>query len=289
MRPDPSSTPDPSSALELIVPRWQAPSHVRAVTSTRRGGVSRGAFAGLNLGDHVGDDPARVAANRALLREALRLPAEPLWLEQVHGCKVIDGLEAGALRVASGAAGAGVGETSGARCPTADAAVAREPGQVAVVMTADCLPVLLCDDGGAVVAAAHAGWRGLLDGVIEATVAAMRVPADQVHAWLGPAIGPSSFEVGPEVRERFCALSAEAAAGFAAGVDGRWLADLYLLARQRLASIGVQRISGGEYCTFLDQQRFFSYRRDGRSGRMASLIWMEPPSQRPDASARAER
>jgi YfiH family protein len=158
--------------------------------------------------------------------------------------------------------------------------VAREPGRVCVVMTADCLPVLLCDDSGGVVAAAHAGWRGLLDGVIEATVAAMRVPSRQVHAWLGPAIGPTSFEVGSEVRERFCAGSAQAEAGFVAGVGGRWFADLYLLARQRLSSIGVQRISGGEHCTFIDQERFFSYRRDGRTGRMASLIWMESPSRR---------
>ena len=282
---------EPSSALELIVPRWDAPSNVRAVTSTRRGGVSSGEFASLNLGDHVGDEPARVAANRALLREALRLPAEPLWLEQVHGCDVADGWggdrgsgwgagwESGEFRVSSGEALSAGCDTGGGRCPQADAAVAREPGRVCVVMTADCLPVLLCDDSGGVVAAAHAGWRGLLDGVIEATVASMRVAPQQVRAWLGPAIGPASFEVGPEVRERFCAVSAQAEVGFVAGVGGRWLADLYLLARQRLSSVGVQRISGGEHCTFRDQERFFSYRRDGRTGRMASLIWMESPSQ----------
>ena len=290
------------SSLELIKPRWGAPAKVRAVTSTRRGGFSSGDFAALNLANHVGDDPALVAANRALLRESLALPAEPLWLDQVHGCDVAvwgNGAVRDPISEASSAEGEptrqrlvqAVGgnpeRLETVRCdaaeqgadevrrPRADASVVCVPGRVCVVMTADCLPLLFCDDSGDVVAAAHAGWRGLLEGVIEATVAAMQVAPERIHAWLGPAIGPNSFEVGPEVRDRFCDRSAEAEAGFVPGVDGRWLADLYLLARQRLLVIGVQRISGGEHCTFVDRERFFSYRRDGRTGRMASLIWID--------------
>ncbi|HBG94577.1 MAG TPA: peptidoglycan editing factor PgeF [Chromatiaceae bacterium] len=246
----------PTRAIELIRPCWDAPPNVQALTSTRRGGVSAGEFASLNLAGHVADKPEHVAMNRALLCESLSLPTEPVWLTQVHGCRVVD-----------------ITHPSG-RCPTADACVSRQVGQVCAIMTADCLPVLLCDDAGRVVAAAHAGWRGLLHGVIETAVAALGVPPGQVHAWLGPAIGPDAFEVGPEVREQFCAHASQARDAFVAAGSRRWFADLYLLARQRLAALDVERVSGGEHCTFSDQERFFSYRRDGRTGRMASLIWL---------------
>jgi YfiH family protein len=245
-----------------IVPDWDAPANVRALTMTRAGGASTGVYAGLNLGDHVGDEPAAVAQNRAFLRE--RLPAEPLWLKQVHG-----------IAVACADASTGI--------PEADAAVAREPGSVCAVLTADCLPVLLCDRQGTVVAAAHAGWRGLVGGVIEATVAEMRREPAELVAWLGPAIGPQAFEVGEEVRQVFLANDPGANSAFKLRLtphasplaEQKWLADIYQLARRRLAALGVTRISGGEYCTFSDRERFFSYRRDGATGRMATLIWLE--------------
>lgn len=236
-----------------IVPGWPAPANVRALTTTRAGGVSVGRYASLNLGDHVGDDPAAVAQNRAVLRASL--PAEPLWLNQVHGIAV-----------------ARVGEATGV--PEADAAVAREPGAVCAVMTADCLPVLLCDRRGTVVGAAHAGWRGLAAGVIEATVAAMAIDPAGLMAWLGPAIGPQAFEVGDEVRETFMQHDPAAGQAFAPHGEGKWLADIYLLARQRLAALGVTDVFGGDFCTFSDSARFYSYRRDGATGRMATLIWL---------------
>lgn len=245
-----------------IVPDWDAPANVRAMTTTRAGGASAGVYADLNLGDHVGDEPAAVAQNRAFLRE--HLPAEPLWLKQVHG-----------IAVACADASTGI--------PEADAAVAREPGSVCAVMTADCLPVLLCDRQGTVVAAAHAGWRGLAAGVIEAAVAEMRREPAELVAWLGPAIGPQAFEVGEEVRQVFLANNPGANSAFKLRLtphaspltEQKWLADIYQLARRRLAALGVTRISGGEYCTFSDRERFFSYRRDGATGRMATLIWLE--------------
>lgn len=237
-----------------IVPDWPAPAHVKALSTTRAGGVGAAPFDSLNLGTHVGDDPAVVAANRALLRALL--PAEPCWLNQVHGTVVVD------LATAHGV-------------PDADGAVSRKPGAVCVVMTADCLPVLLCDRAGTVVGAAHAGWRGLQGGIIEATVKAMGVPAADIMAWLGPAIGPAAFEVGDEVKAAFVADCPAAAEAFRpAGPAGKWLADLYLLARQRLAALGVVSVSGGDACTCTEPGRFFSYRRDGRTGRMASLVWL---------------
>ena len=237
-----------------IVPAWPAPANVKALSTTRAGGVGTAPFDSLNLGTHVGDDPAVVAANRARLRE--RLPAEPGWLNQVHGTAVVD------LATVCGV-------------PDADGAISRRPGAVCVVMTADCLPVLLCDRAGTVVGAAHAGWRGLQGGVIEATTRAMGVPAGDLMAWLGPAIGPEAFEVGDEVRAAFVADDSAAAAAFRlAGPAGKWLADLYLLARQRLAALGVAGVYGGDACTFTDAARFFSYRREGRTGRMASLVWL---------------
>lgn len=239
---------------DFIVPDWPAPPRVRALQTTRHGGVSCGGYASLNLGDHVGDAAEAVRENRA--RVCASLPAEPLWLRQVHGCAVS---EAGRDRP-------GV---------EADAALARLPGLVCVVMTADCLPVLLCDRSGSVVAAAHAGWRGLCAGVIERTIAAMGVAGPELLAWLGPAIGPAAFEVGEEVRRAFVAVDAAAGAAFVARGGGKWNADLYLLARQRLAACGVGAVYGGEACTFAEAERFFSFRRDGETGRMGTLIWLE--------------
>ncbi len=239
-----------------ITPQWAAPANVRAVCTTRQGGVSDAPFDSLNLGDHVGDNPYMVARNRQLVGEILQLPAEPLWLRQVHGVEVCS------MDTADG-------------YPQADAAVAFAPNQVCVVMTADCLPVLFCDKAGTRIAAAHAGWRGLEAGVLERTVAAMQCEPREVLAWLGPAIGATAFEVGDEVRTAFVQHDATAAQAFqATGQDGKWLADMYLLARQRLNAVGVTAITGGDYCTYSDAERFFSYRRDGQTGRMASLIWM---------------
>jgi YfiH family protein len=248
-------TAEGEAALALIEPDWSLPAGVRARVTTRTGGVSAAPYASLNLGTHVGDDPGAVGVNRARLRRLL--PAEPLWLQQVHGIGVADADVAGAV-------------------PEADAAVARTPGRVCAVLTADCLPVLLCDGAGTVVGAAHAGWRGLADGVIEATLARMAVPPQTVMAWLGPAIGPQAFEVGDEVRARFVGLDAAAAAAFTpARAAGKWMADLFLLARQRLERAGVGNIQGGGVCTHGDPGRFYSYRRDGVTGRFASLIWLE--------------
>ena len=225
----------------------------------RYGGVSTGTYAGFNLGDHVGDDPHAVARNRALLRD--HLPAEPLWLKQVHGTTVA---------CASGACGT----------READAGVARRTNEICVVLTADCLPVLLCDRGGTVVGAAHAGWRGLAAGVIENTLALMGVDPSTLLAWLGPAIGPGAFEVGDEVRTLFLDDNTAAASAFTVHAPGKWLADIYHLARLRLARAGVRQVYGGDFCTFREYERFFSYRRDGKTGRMASLIWINKPFPR---------
>lgn len=242
-------------SLEFIIPEWPAPRGVRALTTTRSGGISSPPYASLNLGDHVGDDPAAVRENRQRLRAALHLAAEPRWLEQVHGTHCCD---------------AGSGQCT----VPADAQYTNQPGVVCAVLTADCLPVLLCDVRGQRVAAVHAGWRGLLHGVIENSVQAMGRDSE-VLAWLGPAIGPTAFEVGPEVREAFLGYDPAAEVAFRVASDGKWLADLYQLARQRLARCGIAQVYGGEYCTYRDTGRFFSYRRDGQTGRMATLIWRE--------------
>jgi len=243
--------------LDWIEPDWDAPAAVRAFATTRDGGLSLDPYAGLNLAQHVGDDPAAVAANRALLRlPPFRLPAEPLWLQQAHGIRV---------RVAEDEAGDQV----------ADAAIARSPGRVCAVLTADCLPVLLCADDASVIGAVHAGWRGLAAGVIESCVSTMAIAPTRLLAWLGPAIGPRAFEVGTDVRDAFCRQDVAATKAFVALGPGKWWCDLYLLARQRLAGLGVQRISGGGWCTYADAQRFYSYRRDGITGRMASCIWLD--------------
>ncbi|HSW12410.1 MAG TPA: peptidoglycan editing factor PgeF [Solimonas sp.] len=238
----------------LIRPDWPAPPRVRAAQTTRIGGFSQGVHAGFNLGTRCGDDPGAVAGNRRLLAETLQLPAEPGWLQQVHG--------AGVVRL----------PVSG--LPEADASIATGPGQVCVAQTADCLPVLFCDDQASVVAAAHAGWRGLAGGVLEATIAALPVPPARLLAWLGPAIGPSAFEVGPEVRQAFVDLDPGAVGCFQPAAPGKFLADLYALARRRLARAGVDRVYGGGLCTHGDAQRFYSFRRDARCGRMASLVWL---------------
>lgn len=241
---------------DVLIPAWPMPPRVRALQTLRTGGRSLPPWDSFNLGDHVGDDPDRVAANRADLRAML--PADPCWLKQVHGTRVVD----------AATVGRGV-------VPEADAAFTREPATVCVVMTADCLPVLFCDRAGTVVAVAHAGWRGLAAGVLEATIAAMGVAPVELQAWLGPAIGPQHFEVGDEVRQIFVAQDGEATAAFLATSRNKWLADLYLLARQRLAACGLSSVYPGEACTFEDPARYFSYRRDGVTGRMASLIWLD--------------
>jgi len=241
----------PSNASPYV--DWPAPARVAALVTTRAGGVSRGPYASLNLATHVGDDAAAVLENRRRLRASL--PAEPAWLNQVHGCDVLRAEE-----VKPDA--------------QADAVYTRGFNTVCAVLTADCLPLLMCDDVGSVVAAAHAGWRGLAGGVIEATVRAMDVAPARLLAWLGPAIGPQAFEVGGEVREAFVAHFAEAVTAFTPRQNGKWSADLYTLARQRLAAQGVARVFGGGECTFSDAQRWYSYRRDGETGRMATMIWL---------------
>lgn len=257
---------NPAALPGLLRPDWAAPAGVHAAFSLRTGGFSQGDWSGLNLGTHVGDDPAAVAGNRRLLRAALELPGEPLWLEQVHGAAVLQ-----------------VGEAwSAALPPRVDAVVTRLAGQVLAIMVADCLPVLFASRDGAVIGAAHAGWRGLAAGVLENALAAMAVPPQQIVAWIGPAIGPQRFEVGGEVREALLAPAAEgrdaAAACFARNAAGRWHCDLARLARLRLQGLGVARVDGGEWCTATDAARFFSHRRDGRSGRMAALLWREAAS-----------
>jgi YfiH family protein len=243
-------------SVGLLYPQWQAPARVRAACTLRTGGVSVAPFASLNLGAHVGDAPDAVAENRRRVRTALALPAEPLWLQQVHGARVAD-------------ADANDDATAG----PADAAIARQSGRVLAILVADCMPVLFASDDGAVIAAAHAGWRGLAGGVLEATVAAMNARPRDLHAWLGPAIGADHFEVGEEVRAALLAHDARAAAAFVRNDRGRWQCDLAALARQRLAALGVTRLSGAGLCTYADAAQCYSYRRDARTGRMAALIW----------------
>lgn len=240
---------------DWIVPDWPAPPGVRSLITTRNGGVSAGAYASFNLGLRNSDDVAAVHANRQQLRAWL--PQEPKWLRQVHGAQVV---------AADGLAG----------MPEADASIARNAGTVCAVMIADCMPVLLCDDAGSVVGIAHAGWRGLSSGVIENAVRETGSPPDRLLAWLGPAIGPEAFEVGSEVRDAFLATDPAAAEAFQPHHAGKWLADLFKLARQRLARCGVRQVFGGGLCTHRDPARFYSYRREPVTGRMAALIWLEP-------------
>jgi YfiH family protein len=252
---------------DFIVPDWtNVPANVGALSTLRQGGVSRAPYddgaggGGLNLGTHVGDRPEDVRQNRALLRALL--PAEPAWLSQVHGITVLD-----ADKVSN--------------APEADACISTRPGTVCVIQTADCLPVLLCDAGGRVIGAAHAGWRGLAAGVLENTVARMRTAgAGQILAWLGPAIGPGRFEVGQDVQSAFVERYGDSVDTWPAfspieGQPGKYLADIYRLASMALNRIGVDRIYGGGLCTVADHRRFYSYRRDKTTGRMASLIWLK--------------
>jgi hypothetical protein len=243
-----------------IIPDWPAPPNVRALQTTRAGGVSSAPYASLNLGSHVGDVPLAVARNRMFLNGLL--PAEPVWLEQVHGQVVANA------------------DTADCR-PSADASVARHRASVCVVMTADCLPILLCDRQGTVVAAVHAGWKGLAAGVVEATVSAMKIEGQQLMAWFGPAISQSAFEVGAEVRELFVAADPASDAAFIprGGTHQhavqKFHADLYALARLRLNALGITRIYGGDRCTYREGEQFFSFRRDGETGRMGTFIWIE--------------
>lgn len=244
------------SELNFITPNWPAPANVKALQTTRNGGFSHAPYTSLNLGAHVNDDALAVAKNRQLL--SAYLPSEPVWVNQVHGIEVIDAAQSTCLQ-------------------NADASFTTQNNVVCVTMTADCLPVLLCDKAGTVVAAVHAGWRGLCDGAIEAAVNQLPVEKSAILAWLGPAIGASAFEVGGEVRAQFMAKDAKAESAFKAHGD-KWLGDIYALARQRLNNIGVTQIYGGginaDFCTYTDEARFFSFRRDNVTGRMASLIWL---------------
>jgi YfiH family protein len=244
------------SQLNFITPNWPAPANVKALQTTRVGGVSVVPYASLNLGDHVNDDGNTVAHNRQLLSPYL--PSEPVWVNQVHGIEVIDAANSGCLE-------------------NADASFTTKNNVVCVTMTADCLPVLLCDTHGTVVAAVHAGWRGLCDGVIESAIGKMPVQASHILAWLGPAIGPNAFEVGDDVREQFIQKDSQAASAFKPQGD-KWLCDMYSIAKQRLNNMGVTKIYGGsineDFCTYTDEARFFSFRRNNVTGRMASLIWL---------------
>jgi YfiH family protein len=255
----------------LIAPDWPAPRRVRAAFTLRTGGVSAAPYDSLNMGAAIGDSPEAVAENRRLVSAALRLPAEPVWLEQVHGTHVV--VLGGTAGLAGGAAG--VGAIADGAVPQGDASVAWGPGRVCAIRVADCMPVLFAARDGAVVGAAHAGWRGLAGGVLEATVGRMGVPASQLIAWMGPAIGQANFEVGEDVRLAFTGADPEAASAFLPNARGRWQCDLYALARRRLAAIGVSGVYGGGWCTFADSKQFFSYRRNSQCGRMAALIWMD--------------
>jgi YfiH family protein len=241
---------------ELITPCWPAPPGVKAVCSTREGGYSVQPYHSLNLGAHVGDNPESVKHNRLQFQHMGTMPSQPVWLEQVHGTRCL---------TLTHNTFAGV---------QADASYSRQPGVVCSVMTADCLPLLLCNRAGTEVAAVHAGWRGLCNGIIENTLQLFSQPSDCI-AWLGPAISQQAFEVGPEVRDAFIKHAPVAKSAFIAGQKGKWLADLYMLARQRLNHCGVNAIFGGEFCTYQQSETFFSYRRDGQTGRMACAIWRQ--------------
>jgi YfiH family protein len=257
------------SELEIITPDWKAPPGVRAAFTSRRGGVSTGAYESLNIATHVNDVPAAVLENRTRVRGELMLPAEPIWLEQVHGVAVADLDEALPAR-------------------RADAAVAHTPDRICAIQVADCMPVLFATQDGLRIGAAHAGWRGLAGGVLEATIAAMHCVPARLVAWLGPCIGPDHFEVGDEVREAFVSKDAQVEHAFERNARGRWQCDLYAIARRKLSQLGVADVRGGGWCTFADKNRFFSYRRDGQCGRMAALIWRDSRvlrSRAPQAAA----
>jgi purine-nucleoside/S-methyl-5'-thioadenosine phosphorylase / adenosine deaminase len=250
-------------SLSVIVPDWPAPSGAHAVFTLRTGGISQAPYDTLNVGAHVGDDAVAVRENRRRLRESLRLPAEPVWLQQVHGTAVVelDVLAAGGDATSSPS--------------VADAAIASGSGRVCVIQVADCMPVLFAARDGSAIGAAHAGWRGLAAGVLEETVRKLQVPRSSLLVWLGPTISQQHFEVGDEVRAAFMSVDLGAASAFVLNTRGRWQCDLYALARRRLALLGVESVFGGGWCTYADSARFFSFRRDGQCGRMAALIWLE--------------
>lgn len=245
--------------IEVIKPNWPVADNIHAFCTTRNIGhankISRGSYASFNLALHVEDNPAQVEVNRELLKTELSLPAEPVWLDQVHGRQVVNVADVKHL------------------APEADASISISANKVCAVMTADCLPVLICNRKGNKVAAAHAGWRGLLDGVIESTIESLNEKNSDLLVWLGPAIGPQSFEVGQEVRSAFIENFAQAEETFKENRPGHYLADIYQLARLRLKRIGIESVYGGDYCTYNEANRFYSYRRDGKTGRQASLIW----------------
>ncbi len=242
--------------LKFITPNWFAPAQVKAYTTTRQGGYSLSPYDGFNLADHVGDDAKAVGANRAALIQTLNLPCQPVWLKQVHGNQIVSA------------------NTDNTHC-AADATFTTVPKHVCVVLTADCLPVLFCDRAGTCVAAVHAGWRGLAGGILETTLQRLNLSAQEILVWLGPAIGPQAFEVGNEVREAFMDFLPQAKNAFKPRRQDHWLGDLYLLARQRLAHQGVTAVFGGDYCTYTDAERFYSYRRNKVTGRIASFIWLD--------------
>ncbi|MGC7559155.1 peptidoglycan editing factor PgeF [Pasteurella sp. PK-2025] len=245
--------------MNVIKPNWQAPTNIRAFSTLRSGGVSQPPYASFNLGSHVGDDQNAVKNNRTLLMEQLHLPQAPLFLNQTHSTKVLHLPHSEKTNI------------------NADAVYTHQPNQVCLVMTADCLPVLFATQKGDEVAAAHAGWRGLCDGILEQTVAQFQAKPEQIIAWLGPAIGPEKFQVGEEVVAQFVAQQAEAQQAFYADplASNKYLGNLYLLATQRLNRLGISQLYGGDYCTFSQPDKFFSYRREKQTGRMASLIWFE--------------
>ena len=244
--------------MNAIYPDWQAPKNIKALTTVRTGGVSLPPFDSFNLGDHVCDDPKAVQQNRSLLVDKFDLPHPPLFLTQTHSTKVIELPFTGSN-------------------VEADAVYTQQANQVCLVMTADCLPVLFFNKEGTEVAAAHAGWRGLCDGILEETVSKFKCPTSDIIAWLGPAIGPTAFQVGEEIIEQFCAFDSNAKLAFTPDLttSGKFLGNLYQLATQRLNKLGITEISGGGHCTYTEQDKFFSYRRDKKTGRMASLIWIE--------------
>lgn len=248
-----------ASGIQYVAPDWRTERQVSAAVTLRTGGVSAAPFDSLNLGTPGDDAPGAVAENRRRVRDHFGLPSEPVWLSQYHSAEVID-LDSADLSAP----------------PRADAAVTRRAGPVCAIRIADCMPVLLAEERGTVIGAAHAGWRGLAGGVIEATVNAMGVAPARLLAWLGPTIAQPNFEVGDDVRTAFVERHAAADEAFVRNTRGRWQCDLYLLARQRLAALGITRITGGEWDTYADRERFYSYRRDGRTGRMTALIWINP-------------
>ncbi|MBI5447281.1 MAG: peptidoglycan editing factor PgeF [Gammaproteobacteria bacterium] len=243
----------------MITPHWPAPAHVRAYTTTRKGGVSQGPYAQLNLSSQVGDDPNAVNTNRHLLRQHLSLPNDPIWLHQAHTVHVLCIDE----------------KTSSSADDPHDASYTQRRAQVCAVLTADCLPLLLCNKTGTLVAAIHAGWRGLAAGVIEHTLQQLPAKSDELLVWLGPAMGPQAFELGPEAKESLLTHApAGSEAAFRPASPGKWWGDMYELARIRLRAQGVRAIYGGDYCTYTQSDLFYSYRRDKTTGRMASLIYL---------------